>query len=128
MVHTHALIHVLCCAVLCCAVLCCAVLCCAVLCCAVLCCAVLCLSVDHVMFNGSSPSEWTLVAAQGYIMQMLAAKLGVATGKHLAEHCRQAPPPFIFGLHLDCDTLARHEYSRCVPLWRSSCRVLRMRY
>ena len=26
---------------------------------------------------------------QGYVFQMLAAKLGVATGKHLAQHCRQ---------------------------------------
>ena len=30
---------------------------------------------------------------QGYIMQMLAAKLGVATGKHLAEHCRHGAVP-----------------------------------
>ena len=27
-------------------------------------------------------------AAQGYSFQMLAAKLGVATGAHLAQHCR----------------------------------------
>lgn len=77
MVRTHALIHVPCHAVLC---------------HATLCCAVLCLSVHHVMFNESSPPEGALAAAQGYIMQMLAAKLGVATGKHLAEHCRQALP------------------------------------
>ena len=25
---------------------------------------------------------------QGYVVQMQAAKLGVVTGKHLAEHCR----------------------------------------
>jgi Mn2+/Fe2+ NRAMP family transporter len=26
--------------------------------------------------------------SQGYVVQMQAAKLGVVTGKHLAEHCR----------------------------------------
>ena len=35
-----------------------------------------------------SLTEW--LHLQGYFMQMLAAKLGVATGKHLAEHCRHA--------------------------------------
>ena len=30
---------------------------------------------------------------QGGALQLLAAKLGVATGQHLAEHCRFAPHP-----------------------------------
>lgn len=28
------------------------------------------------------------MSVQGYLMQMLAVKLGVATGLNLAEHCR----------------------------------------
>ena len=37
----------------------------------------------------------TRVHAQGYLMQMLSVKLGVATGLNLAQHCRyqQAPAP-----------------------------------
>ena len=30
----------------------------------------------------------------GFVIQMLAAKLGVATGRHLAQHCRTQYPPF----------------------------------
>lgn len=32
------------------------------------------------------------MAAQGFGFQMLAAKLGVVTGRHLAQHCRCAIP------------------------------------
>ena len=30
----------------------------------------------------------TYLSPQGFILQRLAAKLGVATGRHLAQHCR----------------------------------------
>jgi natural resistance-associated macrophage protein len=38
---------------------------------------------------------WVLLwsTACGYLLQSLAARLGVATGRHLAEHCRQRYPP-----------------------------------
>eukprot|EP00891_Asterochloris_glomerata_P009403 jgi/Astpho2/9403/e_gw1.00145.48.1_t len=38
---------------------------------------------------------WLLVwsTAMGFILQRLAAKLGVATGRHLAQHCREEYPP-----------------------------------
>ncbi|KAK9805646.1 hypothetical protein WJX72_009884 [[Myrmecia] bisecta] len=38
---------------------------------------------------------WLLLysTAMGFLLQMLAAKLGVVTGKHLAQHCREEYPP-----------------------------------
>ncbi len=36
-----------------------------------------------------------LWCVQGYIIQMQAAKLGVVTRKHLAEHCREQFSPVL---------------------------------
>jgi natural resistance-associated macrophage protein len=38
---------------------------------------------------------WVLLwgTALGWIIQMQSAKLGVVTGRHLAEHCRASFPP-----------------------------------
>lgn len=38
----------------------------------------------HVIPGG----EFTTLVTQGFMVQLLAAKLGVATGQHLAEHCK----------------------------------------
>ena len=42
---------------------------------------------------------------QGYLLQMLSAKLGVVTGKNLAQQCRRAwellVPPIPFVCHLE---------------------------
>lgn len=40
-----------------------------------------------------------VAALQGYFMQMLSAKLGVATGQHLAELCRCASHPPTYWRH-----------------------------
>ena len=38
------------------------------------------------------PPPPTLPALQGYLLQMMAAKLGLATRRHLAQHCRAEYP------------------------------------